>query len=177
MRPILYTAALSMLMTSCTGIVEAPDEGAGTTGVAVCSSNAYWMEKDKGSEFMHPGGKCITCHLKNISAPLWKVAGTVYPTAHEPDECNGVSSEFMDGGMSEVAIVITDHTGQTKPPIPVNKVGNFKLIDILDPPYYVKVTYKGKESKMMMPATSGDCNSCHTQNGEQGAAGRIVLPQ
>jgi hypothetical protein len=41
----------------------------------------------------------------------------------------------------------------------------------------VKVTYKGKESKMMMQAPSGDCNSCHTQNGEQGAAGRIVLPQ
>ena len=78
--------------------------------------------------------------------------------------------------MSEVSVVVTDKTGQTKPPIPVNSVGNFHLVDILAP-FNVKVVYKGKENKMMMQAPHGDCNACHTQVGAEGAPGRVIIPQ
>ena len=174
-----------MLLTGCTGTVGAPDEGAGSsTGVAVCSSNVYWKEADKGSEFMHPGGKCNECHDKMTSAPLLKVAGTVYPTAHEPDECNGVAGgTVLDGGAPEIAIVITDRTGRTLPQIPVNKVGNFNVTGEVLMPFNVKVVSKGKENKMMMQAPHGDCNACHTQGGSstipggQVAPGRITIPQ
>jgi hypothetical protein len=181
MRPILYTVALLIAVGGCTGIVEAPDEGSGSSVVAVCSSNAYWKDMDKGSELMHPGGKCKNCHDKNPTSPDYKVAGTVYATSHEPDECNGVVGVVMDGGMLETAIVITDRTGRTLPGIAVNSVGNFKLEEVLMP-FNVKVVSKGKENKMVMQAPHGDCNACHTQAGtttEMGgpsAPGRIVVP-
>jgi hypothetical protein len=166
-----------MVVTSCTGIVEAPDEGAGSsTGVAVCSSNVYWKDMDKGSELMHPGGKCKACHDKDPMAPDLKVVGTVYPTMHEPDECNGVFGVIAeDGGLPEIAVVITDKTGRTLPGIPVNSVGNFQLRDVIAP-FNVKVVSRGKENKMMMQAPHGDCNSCHTQTGVDGAPGRVVAP-
>jgi len=169
--------ALSMLAMACTGIVEAPDEGSGSsTGVAVCSSNAYWKDLDKASDLMRPGGKCNDCHDKNTKAPQYAVAGTVYPTAHEPDECNGVAGVIMDGGMAEISVVVTDRIGRTQPPIAVNSVGNFYLKELLMP-FNVKVVSKGKENKMMMQAPHGDCNACHTQNGDQNAPGRITIPQ
>ncbi len=179
MRPILYTAALGMMVAGCTGIVEAPDEGAGSsTGVAVCSSNVYWKEKDTGSELMHPGGKCLDCHNKmGPTAPNFTVAGTVYPTSHEPDECNGVGSSMLDGGTPEVAIVITDRTGRTLPGIPVNSVGNFKYeVEILKPFNVKVVRADGRVNKMVMQAPHGACNLCHTQTGAEGAPGRIVAP-
>jgi uncharacterized membrane protein len=37
---------------------------------------------------MHPGGACITCHTIK-GGPAFKVAGTVFPTLHEPNDCNG----------------------------------------------------------------------------------------
>jgi hypothetical protein len=83
----------------------------------------------------------------------------------------------MDGGMPEVAIVITDRTGRTLPAIPVNSVGNFKYEVELLLPLNVKVVAHGKESKMMMQAPRGDCNSCHTQTGAENAPGRILAPQ
>jgi hypothetical protein len=130
-----------MVAAACTGIVEAPDEGSGSsTGVAICSSNVYWKDMDKGSEFMHPGGKCNTCHDKNpMTAPNLTIAGTVYPTSHEPDECNGVTPSLNDAGAPEITIVITDKSGRTLPPLPVNSVGNFKFEAEVLKPFNVKV--------------------------------------
>jgi hypothetical protein len=165
-----------MLCSACTGLVEAPDEGAGaSTSVAVCSSNVYWKDLDKGSELMRPGGKCNNCHDKDTRSPNYAVAGTVYPTLHEPDECNGVGGAMSEAGVAEVAVVITDSSGRQLPPIAVNKVGNFYLVDVLKP-FNVKVVSKGKENKMVMQAPHGDCNACHTQTGAEGAPGRIMVP-
>jgi mono/diheme cytochrome c family protein len=43
-------------------------------------------------------------------------------------------------------------------------------------PFTAKVTYKGRERAMAAVQTSGDCSSCHTQTGTNGAPGRITLP-
>jgi hypothetical protein len=179
MRPILYTGTFFIAIAACTGVVEAPDEGSDNSTVAVCSSNAYWKDMDKGSEAMHPGGKCDTCHDKNpMTAPDYTVLGTVYPTLHEPDDCNGVASGLDDKGKPDVQIIITDRSMRTLPPIPVNSVGNFLLGgDPVLVPFWVKVVSKGKENKMMMQAPHGNCNACHTQMGAEGAPGRIQMPQ
>jgi len=176
-KPVLYIVALSMAIAGCTGVVEAPDEGASSTAVAVCSSNVFWKDLDKGSEFMRPGGKCNDCHSLNIKAPALAVAGTVYPTAHEPDECNGVVGVLDAKGIPETSVIITDRTGRTLPAIPVNSVGNFQRTEAVIAPFNVKVVSKGKENKMVMQAPHGDCNACHTQSGAEGAPGRIVALQ
>ena len=177
MRPILSTATLVLATGACTGIVAAPDEGAGSsTGVAVCSSGAYWKDADKGSEFMHPGGKCNTCHDKNPMAPNFTVTGTVYPTSHEPDECNGIVN-ISDIGTSDVTVVITDKSGRSLAPLQVNSVGNFKFEAEVIKPFLAKVVANGKENKMMGTINSGDCNFCHTQMGAEGAPGRITIPK
>ena len=178
MRPILYTGTLLIAIAACTGIVEAPDEGSGATTAAQCTSATYWKDKDMGSEFMHPGGKCNECHEKNLSAPVFAIAGTVYQTLHEPDECNGVNGVGMsEGGLTEVAVVVTDGEGRSLPPLPVNSVGNFRFEVKVIPPFKVKVTKGGKENKMTMSPPHGDCNACHTQAGALLAPGRITIPQ
>ena len=178
MRPILYTGTLFIALAACTGVVEAPDEGSDDSTVAVCSSAVYWKETDKASEAMNPGEKCTVCHEKNVKAPLLPVNGTVYPTLHEPDNCNGVASTVDDKGMVDVQVIITDRTQRTLPAIPVNSVGNFiRTGDPILAPFWVKVVSKGKENKMVMQAPHGDCNVCHTQMGDQGAPGRVHVPQ
>jgi hypothetical protein len=34
----------------------------------------------------------------------------------------------------------------------------------------------GSGAPMLTPVDTGDCNSCHTQDGKEGAPGRIILP-
>ena len=170
-RPILYTGTLFIALAACSA-----GESDGRIG-PVCSSTVYWKDMDKGSEAMHPGAGCNSCHEKNLSAPLYPVSGTVYPTLHEPDDCNGVASSVDDNGIPDVQIVVTDRTGRALPPIPVNSVGNFLRAGELLTPIWVKVVSKGKENKMEGQAPHADCNACHTKMGTQGAPGRVIIPQ
>jgi hypothetical protein len=55
--------------------------------------------------------------------------------------------------------------------------GNFFFpIDARPPFSGITVRYQGRERRMFSSAPTGDCNSCHTQTGRNGAPGRIVLP-
>lgn len=138
----------------------------------VCTSNTYWTRGDHESEDMHPGVACIDCHRRKHGPPL-TIAGTVYPTAHEPDDCNGI------GGAT---VVITDATGATFK-APVRASGNFKLTKTITPPYSAEVQVAGKAPrKMATKQTDGDCNGCHTEKGTTTASsatpapGRIMTP-
>jgi hypothetical protein len=115
---------------------------------------------------MNPGRACITCHTQE-GGPSFTIAGTVYPTAHEPNNCNG-----SPGGLT---VVVTDANQQVVN-ISVNSVGNFSTKTILTPPLQVKVVGAGKERAMAGTLTAGDCNSCHTETGANGAPGRIMAP-
>jgi mono/diheme cytochrome c family protein len=57
-----------------------------------------------------------------------------------------------------------------------NGAGNFYSLQSVTPPLSAKVTYGGAVRQMTAAATSGDCNTCHTQNGANGAPGRIKTP-
>ena len=103
-------------------------------------------------------------------APKFSVAGTVYPTSHEPDDCNGVK------GSSGITIVITDATGKQIASIPVNDVGNFHYEGNVGGPFHVKVVAQGKENAMSASPANGECNSCHTRAGANNAPGRILAP-
>ena len=73
-------------------------------------------------------------------------------------------------------VVITGADGGTST-LQVNAVGDFYAIRLpLVPPYTAKVVANGRENAAHVPQLSGDCNSCHTEQGAQGAPGRITAP-
>jgi hypothetical protein len=157
------------------------DRDAGTNGDAAtspssdpfataptCTSGTMWTKGNHGSHEMNPGRACIACH-STMNGPDLTIAGTVYPTAHEPDLCYGAD------GSNDVRVVITGADGQTVALTPVLS-GNFSVTTKVLTPFTAKVTYQGRERAMTAPQTSGDCNGCHTQAGANGAPGRITLP-
>jgi hypothetical protein len=134
----------------------------------VCTSNTMWTMGTRGSNSMEPGQACIACHSKG-EGPRFSLGGTVYPTAHEPDNCNG-------GPLTQMArVVITGADGMTLTLTP-NSAGNFSYQGAVATPYTAKVTYMGRERAMIEKQTSGDCNACHTEMGAMMAPGRIMLP-
>jgi len=166
-------------MPATCGSISEPKPGVYDTPT-VCTSDSHWTRGDDESPKMHPGRACIACHSgssgedeEEDEGPKFWLAGTVYPTAHEPDECNGV-----DGGSSDARIEIVDADGQTLT-LSVNSAGNFyyeREAGKLALPYVAKVLHEGRERVMATPQRDGDCNSCHTQDGDQGAPARILLP-
>ena len=135
-----------------------------------CTSGTTWTGGNEGSAVMNPGLACISCHAgTGGEAPQFTIAGTVYSTGHEPNLCNGAN------GTNGARVVIVDAANRTVTLTP-NAAGNFTYSGAITTPYTAKVTYQGRERIMPVAQTSGDCNTCHTQNGTSGAPGRITLP-
>lgn len=151
----------------CTNMVDGGTLDAGPNPYntpPVCTSGKYWMSGNSMS--MRPGEACQACHQKQ-GGPNYSVAGTVYPTAHEPKDCNGSM-----GGMN---VIVTDKNNKVVT-VPVNNVGNFATQSSLVAPFFVKVVAGNKTRAMIGSLTSGDCNSCHTENGANNAPGRVMAP-
>lgn len=137
-----------------------------------CTSGVTWTLGNRESSSMNPGQACIACHTQ-MFAPRFNVAGTVYATGHDPENCNGTND-------STATVEITDAMGQVVMLHP-NRAGNFYYEPgftrpNLTPPYNARVLYQGRERRMLTPQMSGDCNSCHTAMGDMGAPGRVALP-
>ncbi|HEU0031457.1 MAG TPA: hypothetical protein VFQ53_12550 [Kofleriaceae bacterium] len=132
---------------------------------AQCTSNSYWTGGDTESPVMKPGAACLGCHSGGEEP--FSLGGTVYPTAHEPNDCNGA--------MGGATVQIVDANGLTQN-LAVNSAGNFYSALPVTFPIRAKVIANGGERAMVGAVTSGDCNSCHTQTGASMAPGRIVLP-
>ena len=141
---------------------------------SVCTSNTWWTGGDRGSPLMHPGLACIACHGGGSSGddraerPIFSAAGTLYPTAHEPNDCNGTAG-------SDVRVVITDARGATYT-LAVNAAGNFFTDAPLLPPYRASVVSANATRSMATPQANGDCNACHEERGSQNAPGRVMAP-
>lgn len=152
------------------GCVPPDGTGGGGSYDPVCSSDQYWTGGDDGSPKMHPGGACISCHEQDDDAPLLHAGGTVYPTAHEPDDCHGSAGAIVE---------ITDATGQIFS-LTTNANGNFLIeqdeVDSFVTPISARVLYQGRQRQMEQQVETGNCNSCHTEAGSNGAPGRIMLP-
>lgn len=152
-------------------------------GASVCTSGKTWTFGEDVSDpmrlQMYPGQACQTCHAQQMPPdvpPVFLVAGTVYPTGHEPNNCYGV-----DGSATPDLIVrVTDNQMRVYD-LPVNASGNFLLLPEVpfEYPYSATVISSKGERPMTEKQSSGDCNACHT--GEGGgmyskAPGRIVIP-
>jgi mono/diheme cytochrome c family protein len=135
-------------------------------GPHVCTSGSYYTSGEGSS--MAPGQACIACHATSGEAPIFSIAGTIYPTAHEPSGCYST-------GVSGAQVEITDKNGSVTT-YTVNSVGNFRGQGSIALPYKAKVLYAGRTRAMSASQSSGDCNVCHTENGTNSAPGRILLP-
>lgn len=157
------------------GVCDSPDAGSDPFAhPPQCTSNTTWTQGNSESPRMNPGRACIACHRPvNVDEGEEKapegIAGTVYPTAHEPDLCNGLPAGAV--------VVIRGSNGQEFR-LNVNAVGNFYMYsnNALVRPYTARVEYQGRTRAMGTPQMSGDCNSCHTQAGTNGAPGRVLAP-
>jgi mono/diheme cytochrome c family protein len=136
-----------------------------------CSTGTMWTRGNRGSDNMNPGQACISCHTPDPEAPGFSIAGTVYQTGHEPNNCNGGGPANSD----PITVEITDANGRVINLTPFVS-GNFYLEAPVALPYRARVLYQGRARAMVAPQTSGDCNACHTQAGTMGAPGRVVLP-
>jgi hypothetical protein len=106
-----------------------------------------------------------------IEGGPFAVGGTVYPTAHEPNDCVGT-------GAGSLSVRITDNNG-TVFNMPVDNLGSFFLdgaANVVAPYGAQVVSSSGAMRAMMTKQTSLDCNSCHTVDGANGAPGRIMSP-
>jgi hypothetical protein len=149
------------------GVDAGPDPIFG--GPPTCTSGTYWRGGE-GSSLMHPGLACISCHSRG-EGPRFAIAGTIYPTGHEYDDCNGTAA-------SGAVVQITDNAGVTRS-FTANSAGNFYGSASGGWPTFpirARVTFQGRTRSMSGAVPSGDCNSCHTLNGANGAPGRVALP-
>ncbi|MFO0668743.1 MAG: hypothetical protein U0235_03805 [Polyangiaceae bacterium] len=142
---------------------------------SACVSNKFWKNGDQGSDDMHPGKPCLSCHGQFPQKAFFKapfdIAGTVYSNGHAPDDCYGATG---------VKVVITDANGK-EVTLDVSAAGNFGHsggygFAKLATPYRAKVVKNGKERVMKDAQTNGDCNHCHSEKGDEKAPGRIMAP-
>lgn len=164
--------ALVLGLAAC-GSDVAPDDTADVDAApgpfdvpSQCTSGVRWKLGDQRSPLMHPGVACIACHAMRFDSPRFSAAGTVYATGHEPDNCNGATA---------ATVMITDAGGATFS-LQTNAAGNFYVASTLAFPIQARVVANGTSRAMTGVVMTGDCNSCHTQDGTQSAPGRIVLP-
>lgn len=149
-----------VLLAACGG------GSAGTVPVSECSTGLKWTGGDEESPLMHPGMACISCHSMR-QAPSLEIAGTVYGALHDGDDCYGSPG---------VSVVITGADGRVTT-LTTNESGNFSLRSrgTIALPFRAKIVSGSQERVMATPQMSGDCSSCHSAAGAEGAAGRITL--
>lgn len=158
------------------GSAPGDEGGSDVGGGSLCTSGAPWTRGTIGSPLMRPGDTCISCHAGTGNAPAFIIAGTVYPTRHEPILCNGLAG---------VSVIITDAKG-AETTLTSNSVGNFACgltarsgFPACNPTFPVSariVAASNKTASMIDPQMTGDCNSCHTETGMNNAPGRISAP-
>jgi hypothetical protein len=132
-----------------------------------CSMPMFSFNPDQPGPQMNPGRACNACHAV-LNVQIFAVAGTLFATLHEPDDCRGDS-----GGMFKV--IVTDNSGLDTV-LEVNATGNFMSATAINGPYTARVERGTVVRKMLTAQTNGDCNACHDQVGEYGAPGRILAP-
>jgi hypothetical protein len=111
---------------------------------------------------MSPGVYCSGCHTK------FTIAGTVYPSLHEPNKCNGSQGPGIQ-------LVITGADGEQLVLRP-GPTGNFYSSTIVRLPFRAAVMCGSTTRTMSTPQYRGDCDGCHTQYGAFKAPGRILEP-
>lgn len=140
------------------------DDDDASQAPSVCTSGKTIPTTTHGST-MRPGEACINCHGPSADT-TFTLAGTIYPTPNEPDDCVGATT-------ANVVVIDANGTSHTYNP---SSSGNFYTEDDVPGPFTVMVVNGATTKQMKTPISNGDCNSCHTANPQPGQPGRIVSP-
>lgn len=172
-RTLCLLSLCALFTSACldSEMEEAGEEEGASTGYGAasdeCLSGTKWVGGDVESPRMHPGFDCLDCHQSSGEAEEVTLAGTVYEGPDEPDDCFGLEG---------VMVQISDANGEVHE-TQTNAAGNFLLMNVaIATPYSAKLIYEGREQSMVSMQTVASCNSCHSEMGANGAAGRIVAP-
>lgn len=157
-RSFLFALAFALPLAACNG-------GSAPVDTATCSSGSMWTGGNEESELMNPGQACIECHSQD-EGPRFTAAGTVMGASHDPDDCNGVEG---------VTVRLTDADGVVHEAT-TNAAGNFDFRDAIAMPYTAEIESDAGVVAMSGAQNTGDCATCHTADGANGAPGRIVAP-
>jgi hypothetical protein len=134
-----------------------------------CSTGASWSggggEEGGAGPTMNPGESCIECHSRG-EGPRFTAAGTVMGALDDPDLCLGVEG---------VTVRLTDANGAVIE-MQTNASGNFYTTQAIAMPFTAEIEDAGQVVAMATPQSSGDCASCHTDAGANGAPGRVAAP-
>lgn len=157
--------------------------------VPTCLSGRYAQKPVAGDAHggttMAPGLACLSCHTGqnfagqnpgnalNCPDEIHDVMGTVFEASYEKDLCRPDA-----GAVSAATVEILNANNAIVGTFRVNAGGNFygDVPGGLPMPYTARVVVGTNHRTMATPQTSGDCNTCHTSTGANGAPGRIVLP-
>ena len=161
-----------------------PDSG--TMLPVKCSSGMKWTSGNAASEWMNPGYACRSCHLgqnflgqnprgeSNLQYAMFFM-GTAFADFQEENLCMpksvpaGAVVEILgaDGGVA-LSLAIDPASGNFRSTSTTSEVPL---------PYRARIRANGMVRTMAALQMSGDCNTCHTEQGREGAPGRIVWPQ
>ncbi len=147
--------------------------GGGGSGpvMTTCASNLTWQVTHASPGFIAPPPLSPKLHTMKHKGPLEGFMGTVYPALHEAPLC------MVSTVPSGVTVEILDMAGTVRRTFTISAFsdGNFHGGTVGSPsPYRARVKLNGVvKSEMLTAQTNGDCNSCHTAQGAQGAPGRI----
>lgn len=181
MRLAMVSAVLVVSLFGCGG---APVGGAGFVAApsgATCASGLVY-EGTRESPQMSPGLACKSCHAgQNFNGQnpsglssqenVKFFMGTAYAASHEVDGCKS------DAVPADAVIEILDSNDMLQLSLPINAAGNFyssRSTAGFTLPYKARIVANGKTLAMATPQMEGDCNTCHTATGMNGAPGRII---
>ncbi len=153
--------------------VGPPPQGFDTTppagfGNAACSTGQFWVLGDRGSDNMHPGADCMSCHAQR-GGPNLALGGTVMGRTNDGEDCRGIPGVTVDIIGNDGSVVLSEDTSAAG-----NLYASGDLSSVA--PYTIRLTYQGRTTQMVTPQTDGNCMHCHTPEGLNGAPGRIVAP-
>ncbi len=135
-----------------------------------CSSGKMVAHTTLESSSMDPGEDCMSCHKIGGNNPKqFILAGTVYKTAHEPNDCNGSGPYTVSG---------VDKNGKSWS-VKSNAVGNFYVYagTLTAPLSKITVTDSANKTRAMSAdAPVGACNACHTEKGAAPFAPSFATP-
>lgn len=174
----------SVLLVSLFGCGGTPVGGAGFVAApsgATCASGLVYQGTAESSQ-MSPGLACKSCHAGqnfNGQNPTGESSpenvkffmGTAYASSREVDGCKS------DAVPADAVVEILDSNDTVQVTMPVNAAGNFyssKSTAGFTLPYKARIVANGKTVSMATPQMEGDCNTCHTATGMNGAPGRIT---